>query len=139
MTEAPPVETAAPRQAGRANLHPTFVGSLRGIWLFTWKSRLTWRRMPSAMLVLLILPALVYLTMSSPEAWSQRHPLLGSPVASVKALSRKMRQAQMPLEAQQNRDAMAIFVDEFARAERAWRGKKTPNFSTNVEEDQIKA
>src|SRR5215467_1785437 len=109
MTEAPPIPTAEPTQRSNANLEPTFFGALRGIWLFTWKSRLTLRRMPAAFLVLLILPALVYLTMSSPEGWSQRHPLLGSPVPPVKAFARKLRQTQMPLEAQQNRDVMAIF------------------------------
>ena len=139
MTEPPPVETAETTRANSANLNPTFVGALRGIWLFTWRSRLTWRRMPAAILILLVLPALVFLTMSSPESWSQRHPLLGSPVASVKALARKMRQAQVPLEAQQNRDAMAIFRDEYARAERAWRETKTPDSSATGERVQIRA
>jgi hypothetical protein len=138
-TEAPPIPTAETTQKSNANLDPTFFGALRGIWLFTWKSRLTWRRMPGAILILLILPALVYLTMSSAEGWSRRHPLLGSPVPPVKALARKMRQAQMPLEAQQNRDVMAIFGDEFARAERAWREMKTPDSSATGEKAQIKA
>ena len=44
----------------------------------------------------------------------------------------------MPLEAQQNRDVMAIFVDEFARAERGWRETKTPDSSTTGERAQIK-
>jgi hypothetical protein len=95
--------------------------------------------MPAAVLILLVLPALVYLTMSSPESWSQRHPLLGSPGASMKALARKLRVAKVPLEAQQNRDAMAIITDEFARAERAWRETKTPDSSTAGEKAQIKA
>src|SRR6516225_9797092 len=133
MTEAPPIPTAATTKLSNGNLHPTFLGALRGIWLFTWRSRLTWRRTPSAILVLLILPALVYLTMSSPEGWSQRHPLLGSPVPQVKAFARKLRQAQVKLEAQQNRDVMAIFGDEYARAERAWRETKTPDSSTSGE------
>jgi hypothetical protein len=139
MTEAPPVPTATITQASDAELQPTFLGALRGIWLFTWKSRLTWRRMPTAILILLILPALVCLTMSSPEGWSQRHPLLGSPVPQVKAFARKLRQAQVKLEAQQNRDVMAIFADEYARAERAWRETKTPDSSTSGERAQIKA
>src|SRR5215470_332246 len=118
-TEAPTVQTPTPTAGGNESLSPTFFGALRGIWLFTWRSRLTWRRMPAAILVLLVLPALIYLTMSSPQSWSQRHPLLGSPGPRVKALARKLRQAQVPLEAQQNRDVMVIFADEFARAERA--------------------
>src|SRR5262245_31913622 len=139
MIEEPPVQMPTKTMEGNASLKPTFLGALRGVWLFTWRSRLTWRRMPAAILLLLILPALVYLTMSSPEGWSRRHPLLGSPVPPVKALARKMRQAQMPLEAQQNRDVMAIFADEFARAERAWRETKTPDSNTTGEKAQIKA
>ena len=139
MTEAPPVQTPTTRAEGNASPNPSFVGALRGIWLFTWKSRLTWRRTPAAILVLLVLPALVYLTMSSRESWSQRHPLLGSPMPSVKAFARKLKLAQAPLQAQQNRDVMAIFADEFARAERGWRETKTPDSSTTGERAQIKA
>jgi hypothetical protein len=91
------------------------------------------------LVILLILPALIYLTVRLPESWAQHHSMLGSPVASVRALRAKMRQAQMPFEAQQNRDVMAIFVDEFARAERAWRESKTPDSSTTSERAQIKA
>jgi len=136
-TEAPPAETST--TAGNASLNPTFLGALRGIWLFTWRSRLSWRRMPAAILVLLVLPGLVYLTMSSPESWSRRHPLLGSPGPRVKSLARKLRQAQVPLEAQQNRDVMVIFSDEFAQAERAWRETKTPDSNATGEKAQIKA
>jgi ABC-2 family transporter protein len=139
MTEAPPVQSPPTTPRGNASLNPTFFGALRGIWLFTWRSRLTWRRMPAAILVLLVLPALIYLTMSSPESWSRRHPLLGNPGPRVKALARKLRQAQVPLEAQQNRDVMVIFGDEFARAERAWRETKTPDSNTSGERAQIKA
>lgn len=139
MTEAPPVQSPPTTAGGHASLSPTFFGALRGIWLFTWRSRLTWRRMPAAILVLLVLPALIYLTMSSPESWSRRHPLLGNPGPRVKALARKLRQAEVPLEAQQNRDVMVIFGDEFARAERAWRETKTPDSNTAGEKAQIKA
>jgi hypothetical protein len=139
MTEAPPVQTSTATPGGNASLHPTFLGALRGIWLFTWKSRLTWRRLPAAILVLLVLPGLVYLTMSSPESWSQRHPLLGSPVPPVKAFGRKLKRAQVPLQAQQNRDIMVILADEFARAERAWRETKAPDSNTSGERAQIKA
>jgi hypothetical protein len=139
MTEAPPVQTSPITTGRNASLNPTFLGALRGIWLFTWRSRLTWRRMPAAILVLLVLPGLVYLTMSSPESWSRRHPLLGSPGPRVKSLARKLRQAQVPLEAQQNREVMVIFADEFARAERAWRETKTPDSNTSGERVQIKA
>jgi hypothetical protein len=135
MIEVVPEQKLRPGE----NFNPSFLGSLRGVWLFTWKSRLTWRRMPTALLVLLILPVLVYLTVRSPEAWSQHHPLLGSPVRPVKVFGRQLKMAQMPLQSQQNRDVMAIFVDEYAQAERARRETKTPDSTTTGQNAQARA
>src|SRR6267154_4037470 len=103
MTEAPPVQTPATTAGGNASLHPTFPGVLRGIWLFTWRSRLTWRRLPGALLILLILPALIYLTVRLPESWARHHSLLGSSVVPVKQFSRRLRVVEELLNVQQNR------------------------------------
>lgn len=46
------------------SLRPTFFGALRGVWLFTWKSQLTWRRVPILLISLLALPLLVYISIS---------------------------------------------------------------------------
>src|ERR1051326_288038 len=135
MIEVVPEQKLRPGE----NFNPSFLGSLRGVWLFTWKSRLTWRRMPTALLVLLILPVLVYLTVRSPAAWSQHPPLLGSPVRPVKVFGRQLKMAQMPLQSQQNRDVMAIFVDEYAQAERARRETKTPDSTTTGQNAQARA
>ena len=139
MTEPPPVQTPATTTGGNASLHPTFLGALRGIWLFTWRSRLTWRRLPGSLLILLILPALIYLTVRLPESWARHHSLLGNSVVPVKQFSRRLRVVQEPLNAQQNRDLMGIFADEFAKAESAWRETKSPDSRSTGQNAQIKA
>jgi hypothetical protein len=138
MIEAPRLEPPKTTPEHSVALNPTFLGALRGIWLLTWKSRLTWRRMPGAILILLIIPVLIFLTTSSPESWSQRRPLLGSSPAQVKALARNLRFAQLPLRSGQNRDLQEIFADEFRRAERAWRETKSPDSIAAGQSAQIK-
>jgi len=141
MTEAPPppISTAPPPSVG-ANLNPNFLGALRGIWLFTWKSRLTWRRMPTAILILLILPVLIYLTTSSQESWTRRNPLLlGSPTGQTKLLSRQLRQAELMLGTQQSKDLTTIFSEEFSRTENAWRETQSGDSNATDRNAQIKA
>ncbi len=43
MNEPALLEPAFGRQKS-LTLIPTFLGALRGIWLFTWKAQFTWRR-----------------------------------------------------------------------------------------------
>lgn len=63
-----------PRILGeKVNVRPGFAGALRGIWLLTWKSQLSWRRLPGRFGFLLVLPFLVYITVRSPEAWAHHH------------------------------------------------------------------
>ncbi|SPE52176.1 membrane hypothetical protein [Verrucomicrobia bacterium] len=122
---APPSEVAAPGSAplpatapaGAPQLRPTFLGAWRGIWLFTWRSRLTWRRIPLALLGLLAIPLLLYITVSSPRTWALRHPLLGSPVIEADNVGRRLRRAGMPLEPDQQTQLHRIFAEEFGRAE----------------------
>ncbi len=139
MTETPPVQSPATTSGKNASLHPSFFGGLRGMWLFTWRSRLTVGRMTSTLLILFVLPALIYLTVRLPESWAQHHSLLGNPWSPVKQFSRRLRVAQEPLNAQQNRDLMAIFAEEFAKAESGWRETKTPDSRTTGKNAQIRA
>jgi hypothetical protein len=46
---------------------------------------------------------------------------------------------QAPLNAQQNRDLIGIFAEEFAKAESAWRETKSPDSRTSGQNAQIKA
>lgn len=139
MIEVAPEQMPATKEKAGDELNPTFLGALRGIWLFTWRSRLTWRRMPSALLILLILPVLIYLTTRSPASWLQHHPLFGSPVRPVQIFRGQLKVAQMPLQPQQNADMLRIFADEYAQAERAWRESKTPDSAATGQSAQIRA
>ncbi len=57
-----------------------FAGAWRGIWLFTWRAQLTWRKLVSRVLLLLALPLLICVTLRSPEDWVQMHPMFGDPI-----------------------------------------------------------
>jgi len=96
--------------------NPSFVRTLRGVWLFTWKSQLTWRRVPAALLRLLVLPLLVYITTLSTESWSTRHPLLGDPEDAVRAFSSDLDRT-MRLSDEQGFQLRQIFREEFAQTE----------------------
>jgi ABC-type transport system involved in multi-copper enzyme maturation permease subunit len=100
---------------------------------------LSWRRMPGALLILLILPALICITVRLPESWSQHHSLLGNPVGQAKQFSRRLKVMQEPLNTEQNRDLMGIFAEEFAKAEGAWRETKSPESRTTGQNAQVKA
>ncbi len=51
-----------PRKQKTLALEPAFLGALRGVWSFTWKSQLTLWRVPGLAVYVLILPVLTYLT-----------------------------------------------------------------------------
>ena len=114
-----PTETPAPSVARgkNATAKPSFFRALRGIWLFTWKSQLTWRRLPLRVISLLVLPFLVYITTSSPQAWSKRHSLLGNPAMQLDGFSRRLARADLALKPEQHASLQRIFEEEFARAE----------------------
>jgi ABC-2 type transport system permease protein len=95
---------------------PAFLGALRGIWLFTWKPQLTWRRLPLSVLVLLVLPALVYLTTFSTRRWEGRHGSLGDPAGQVQSFASRLARAKLPLRPEQTSQLITIFQEEFARA-----------------------
>jgi hypothetical protein len=92
-----------------------FLAIWRGIWLFTWKSHMTWRRLPLYALLLLGLPALVYLT-TSVRAWNRRTPDPENPQAYFQRLRHRLERARAPLDQEQEKMMEAIFVEEFARS-----------------------
>lgn len=134
-------ETPAPSVARGKNVtsKPAFFRALRGVWLFTWKSQLTWRRLPLRVISLLVLPFLVYITTSSPQAWSQRHSRLGNPAMQLNDFSRRLARADLPLKPEQRTSLLRIFEEEYARAESE--GRETPSAETDADGQsrQIKA
>jgi hypothetical protein len=136
LAQSPAAPVAASHEAA---LLPTFLGALRGVWLFTWRSQLTWRRLPLGMVMLLILPVLVYLTTASPQKWSQRHSMLGSPLGQLNELSRRLNRAELPLQSEQNVQLAQIFSEEFERAEGEQGETQPPETSVTRQKDQVKA
>src|ERR1051326_3985049 len=101
-------------------LQPTFIGALRGLWLFTWRSRLTWRRLPNLLLGLFVLPVLVYVTTLTIQSWSRRQSSspIGDPSAEVAELIRRLTRPKQPLRPEQVAQLHSIFIEEYRRADR---------------------
>jgi len=120
-------------------LRPTFWGALRGIWLFTWRSRLSWRRLPMTLVSLFVVPVLIYLTTSSPGGWVQRHSLLGNPIQQANDLSRRFSRGGVPLQPDQKAQLSAIFQEEYARAKQASGEGNSTELDRDRQSDQVKA
>ncbi len=125
--------------AKSAPARPAFFRALRGVWLFTWKSQLTWRRLPMRAISLLALPFLVYITTSSPVAWSQRHSLLGNPAMQFNNFSQRLARANNPLKSDQRTSILGIFCDEYATAENESRDTASAETDADRQIRQIKA
>ncbi len=115
---APPSLIQAPAPAARpvATL-PTFLNAWRGLWLFTWRPQLSWRRLPLAIFLLLILPVLVFITTPPQGPWSRHRSLMGEANMQFNDLARRLARAHAPLAPEQVSKLLPIFAEEFARAE----------------------
>jgi hypothetical protein len=120
-------------------LNPTALRALSGIWLFTWRPQLAWRRLPTLFLGLLALPIVIYLTTPSPEGWSQRHTLLGNPGTAVNEFAGRLRRADLQLRPEQRQQLVDIFSDEFARSQVLPPGPRSPEADATRQKDEIKA
>lgn len=118
---------------------PNFWLTLRGIWLFTWKSQLTWRRLPWMVLGLLALPVLVYLTTSTPRAWAVRHSPLGSSERFLRRVSHELARARVPLQPQEQAQLRKIVDEEFARTENRWLANVANGSDHRAQDDEIRA
>lgn len=138
MTDSPNNPGDAVERERTVQLKPTFPGALRGIWLFTWRSQLTWGRLPFTILTLLALPVLVYLTTLSIEGWSHRQVLLGNSSMKVNELTRRLARSGSPPTSEQNSELQRIFQEEFSRTENALRDARPGEASVNLQRDQIR-
>src|SRR5258707_3051811 len=119
-------------------LKPGFLAAVRGIWLFTWRSQLTLRRLPVQLFTLLILPGLIFLTTSSQRSWSQRHALLGNPSMEVNQFIRRLSRSDIRLKPEQTTQLFTIFAEEYARTERDAGEMQSGETSANQQMDLIK-
>jgi hypothetical protein len=122
-------------------MNPNFKSALRGLWLFTWKPQLSWRRIPVVTLTLLVLPLLVVLTTSPREVWSRHYSLFGYPQQQVSELIRRMARLRPPLSltADQRQQLQKILAEEFERTENEWREAQSPDMTIEVQTAQVEA
>jgi hypothetical protein len=95
---------------------PTFLQALRGVWLFTWRSQLTWKQAPVLVIALLVMPCLIYVTTSSPEAWTKRHAVFSDPGQLVDQFSARLARQDLELKPEQRTQLAQIYTEEFAAA-----------------------
>jgi hypothetical protein len=118
---------------------PTFLAGLRGIWLFTWRPLLAWRKLPLLVVGLLAVPALVYLTIPSLRSTSARQSLLGNPAARENEFARQLSRRGQPLQPEQEAQLLQIFNEEFARAEKPPAETRPAESAVTRQRDEIKA
>lgn len=120
MTDIKPPPLIAPfLDTEKLAVRPGFLGALRGIWLLTWKSQFTWRRLPGRLFTLLVLPFLVYITTQSPKAWAVRHDALGHLMPpQLNRFFKGLKDSESPVQQQQQSDLTKIFNEEYATTQR---------------------
>ncbi len=138
MTNLPPPVPPIPRETALL-VKPSFIGALRGIWLFTWRSQLSWRRVPMGLVLLLILPALVYLTTSPPRGWSPRHSWAANPSGQLDGFSRRLGRYHLQLQPGQQAELLRIFEEEFEQANRELSAAQASELSVSQQSEQLKA
>ena len=129
-TETPshPETPGVGREGSVLLLKPSLLGALRAAWLFAWKTEFTLRRLAVAIIGLLVLPALVYITTQSPGGWNRRHSPLGNSGRQVNEFARHLR-AEAQLKPEQRVKLVEIFREEYSRADadlRAGEQRDTP-------------
>jgi ABC-2 type transport system permease protein len=118
---------------------PTFLGAIRGIWLFTWRPQATWRRLPLLLVGLLALPSLVYLTTPPQQARPKHDSPLGDPATPVNRFARQCERAGTTLSAEQRNQLLGIFTEEFARTDATPVNGQSADAAAARERAEIKA
>ena len=124
------------------SLRPTFFGALRGVWLFTWKSQLTWKRVPILLISLLALPLLVYATISprgSRDSGSLFVGNISDPGSAVENFRRSLASVRVPLTREQRAELQRIISEEYAGADAAWREMSASGPDVDEQIKQIEA
>ena len=124
MNETLPIPPAPVAREKKVEARPGFLKALRGVWTFTWKSQLTWRKVPVGLISLLALPVLIYITTFSKETWGSRFRWVGNPVEQTDALRQRFDRAGVRLRPEQENALRQFFAEEYARAEADWNQNK---------------
>lgn len=96
------------------------------MWLFTWKRHLRWQPVSVAVVLLLLLPLLVYFTIMSPETWVQDNLLLTDNLTSLDGFARRLADENLGIRPEQKSELLLIFEQEYARANREWAKRASP-------------
>jgi len=91
------------------------------VWLMTWRSQLSLRKLPGQLAALLVLPFLVYITMVSPATWAKRHVSLGDPAQELNSLAKRLKRAQISLPPKTMEDLRRALAEVNDQSETAWR------------------
>jgi hypothetical protein len=118
MTSPPPIPAAESPPSAKPQAvatKPSLLLALRGLWLFTWRPQLAWRRLPGHLLTLFALPVLVYLTIPSQARWYARFSRLIDPAQEVNELGRRLARAGVPLRSKQSEQMLKVFGEQSSR------------------------
>jgi hypothetical protein len=118
MSESAPVSSS---RSTTTRCQPGFAGTMRGVWLLTWRSQLILRRLPAQIGTLLVLPILVYITIVSRETWAQRHLSLGDSARQMSNFTSRLDHEQIPLTPQTKEELGRILTEELRGGESTWR------------------
>lgn len=113
---APPVIASGPPR-GALVAAPGFLAALRGVWLLTWRRHFTARSLGWALLAMLGLPFVVYVSAVSHQ--SVVHQILGYPEADANRLFFRLNRLG-PLAPQDRTNLLAIFNTEYHRTIANW-------------------
>jgi hypothetical protein len=109
---------------------------MRGIWLFTWRSQLSWGRAPAMVAWLLVLPVLVAVTVHSPRTWQHPDLPLGKPPDQLAGFAWRLRRAKIePLNSDAYKQILNIMTNEYARTQEQAHSMAGPQ--TSVEDQKV--
>lgn len=117
MSDVPPLLNARPDISRSV---PTWMGLLRGIWLMTWRSQVTLRRLPWQVGMLLLLPLLVYITMYSQGEWAGRNVYMGDSFQEVARLTHRLKRAGIPFDQNTRATLVAKLVEVNTHSDSTW-------------------
>jgi hypothetical protein len=115
---------------------PTFFDALKAIWLLTWKSQWTTSHLPTRIGTLLVLPALIYITVLSPEKWAHRQSYFGDPESQLDSFSKRLAKQKLSIEPAQKEALRLILRDEYARSQGSW--SDSPGESPDSRKQRLK-
>jgi ABC-type transport system involved in multi-copper enzyme maturation permease subunit len=117
MTAPPPIPPSIWKSQTPVVLEPNFFGALRGLWSFTWKSQLTWRRSPGLIISLLAIPLLTFFTVDPPKSAPGAFDWQQPPRQQVAELRRSLRREGSNLDKRQGNQLVEAIQEESANVQ----------------------